>query len=161
VHQARLVFSYPDFLHSGVHDQTQFNPIVTFGPILDSASEPDHVPRYQRIELHDVFELMRNQEQISWQPFHDGIDIHRLYGNGITGPSAALIRFRKAGKIPLHRQTGYEHILVLAGSQRDQNGQADAGTLMINPPGSAHSVVGDAGCIVLAIYEKPVTFLVE
>jgi anti-sigma factor ChrR (cupin superfamily) len=126
-----------------------------------SSSEPDPVPQYQRIELHDVFELTRNQERIPWTPFRDGIDIHRLYGDGITGPTAALIRFRKAGKIPLHQQTGYEHILVLAGSQRDQNGRAATGTLMINPPGSAHSVVGEAGCLVLAIYEKPVAFLEE
>jgi len=134
---------------------------VTFRPTLTSVPEPDPSPSYQRLELRDVFELARRQEQIPWQPFHDGIDIHRLYGDGVSGSSAALIRFRKAGKIPLHRQTGYEHILVLAGSQRDQNGQADTGTLMINPPGSAHSVVADAGCLVLAIYEKPVIFLEE
>jgi hypothetical protein len=29
---------------------------------------------------------------------------------------------------------------------------------MINAPGTRHSVVGEAGCIVLAIYEKPVKF---
>jgi AGZA family xanthine/uracil permease-like MFS transporter len=32
------------------------------------------------------------------------------------------------------------------------------GTLMVNPPGSSPSVGGDEGCLVLAIYEKPVTF---
>ena len=36
---------------------------------------------------------------------------------------------------------------------------ATAGTLIINPPGTQHSVVSEAGCIVLAIYEKPVKFL--
>ena len=134
---------------------------MTIRPALISASEPDPVPQYQRIELHNVFELTRNQERIPWAPFCDGIDIYRLYGDGITGPTAALIRFRKAGKIPLHQQTGYEHILVLAGSQRDQNGLATTGTFIINPPGSSHSVVGEAGCLVLAIYEKPVAFLDE
>lgn len=87
------------------------------------------------------------------------MEIFRLYGDGITGPSAALLRYRHAGKVPLHEHTGFEHILILAGSQRDNNGTAEAGTLMINPPGSRHSIVSEAGCIVLAIYEKPVKFL--
>ena len=56
---------------------------------------------------------------------------------------------------------GYEHTLVLAGAQRDQNSAATAGTLMINPPGTEHSVVSEAGCIVLAIYEKPVQFVAD
>jgi len=38
-------------------------------------------------------------------------------------------------------------------------GSAEAGTLIINPPGTCHSVEGEAGCIVLAIYEKAVRFL--
>ena len=50
---------------------------------------------------------------------------------------------------------------MLAGSQRDEKGATGAGTLIINPPGSRHSVIGEAGCIVLAIYEKPVQFLAE
>ena len=29
---------------------------------------------------------------------------------------------------------------------------------MINAPGTRHSIVSEAGCIVLAIYEKPVKF---
>jgi anti-sigma factor ChrR (cupin superfamily) len=58
----------------------------------------------------------------------------------------------------MHEHLGYEHILVLSGSQRDQNTTAAPGTLMINPPGTRHSIVGEAGCIVLAIYEKPVRF---
>ena len=60
--------------------------------------------------------------------------------------------------MPFHTHSGYEHILVLAGAQRDQNSAMAPGTLTINPPGSEHSVVGEAGCIVLAIYEKPVEF---
>lgn len=113
------------------------------------------------MELSDIFELGRDADRIPWQPFQDGVDIHRLYGDGRTGPMAALLRFRQAGKVRLHRHDGYEHIIVLHGSQRDQNGTARAGTLMINPPGTVHSIVSEAGCIVLAIYEKPVVFLNE
>ena len=86
------------------------------------------------------------------------MEIHRLYGDGINSPTAALLRFSKAGCIPLHLHTGYEHIFVLAGSQRDQN-PCRCGTLMINPPGTSHRVISEEGCLVLAIYEKPVVFL--
>ncbi len=121
--------------------------------------EPDPVPKYSRIEIADLFRIAAHPEEIPWQPFRDGVEIHRLYGDGVTGPTAALIRFRKDGRVPVHAHTGYEHIIVLAGTQRDQNSTAQAGTLIINPPGTSHSVVSEAGCIVLAIYEKPVQFL--
>ncbi len=122
-------------------------------------SESNQAPAYPRIELHNLANIAQWQDNISWEPFIDGVEIHRLYGDGLTGPSASLLRFRKAGKVTLHRHTGYEHIIVLAGSQRDQNSVAEAGTLIVNPPGTAHSVISEAGCIVLAIYEKPVEFV--
>jgi anti-sigma factor ChrR (cupin superfamily) len=121
--------------------------------------ELDPAPPFERLELPNIFDLGQDPERIPWQPFQDGVDIHRLYGNGRAGPMAALLRFRRAGKVRLHRHDGYEHIIVLQGSQKDQNSTAQMGTLMINPPGSTHSIVSEAGCIVLAIYEKPVTFL--
>ena len=120
--------------------------------------EPDPAPRFERLELKDLFQIAQNPDAIPWQPFRDGVDIYRLYGDGDSGPTAALIRFRAEGTVPMHEHQGYEHILVLAGSQRDQNSTATAGTLMINSPGTRHSVVSEAGCIVLAIYEKAVRF---
>ena len=121
--------------------------------------EPDPAPPFARLELKNLFEIAANADAIPWQPFREGVDIYRLYGDGASGPTAALIRFRMASRIPMHEHDGYEHILVLAGSQRDQNSTATAGTLMINPPGTRHSIVSEAGCIVLAIYEKPVRFV--
>jgi len=114
-----------------------------------------------RLEMHDLFGIASRQDQIPWEAFKDGVEIYRLYGDGVTGPTAALLRFQKAGVVPMHEHAGYEHIIVLAGSQRDQKGAAEVGTLIINPPGTRHSVIGDAGCIVLAIYEKPVQFLAD
>jgi anti-sigma factor ChrR (cupin superfamily) len=61
----------------------------------------------------------------------------------------------------MHEHKGYEHILILTGSQRDETGISNAGTLVINQPGTRHKVHSDAGCIVLAIYEKPVEFVEE
>lgn len=125
----------------------------------DTALQPDPAPTYPRIELRDLFNLAQRAEEIPWQPFKDGVEIHRLYGDGIEGPTAALLRFAEASKVPFHTHPGYEHILVLAGTQVDQNGEATAGTLTISPPGTSHSVVSYAGCIVLAIYNEPVQFL--
>ena len=120
--------------------------------------EPEPAPRFDRLELKNLFQIAENADTIPWQPFRDGVDIYRLYGDGASGPTAALIRFRVEGTVPMHEHQGYEHILVLSGSQRDQNSTATAGTLMINSPGTRHSIVSEAGCIVLAIYEKPVSF---
>jgi len=125
------------------------------------SSPTDHaaLPTYPRTELNNLHRIAEWQHEIPWQPFGDGVEIHRLYGDGVTGATAALIRFLKAGKVSLHEHPGYEHIFVLAGSQTDQNGVSRAGSLVINPPGTRHSITSDSGCIVLAIYEKPVVFL--
>jgi anti-sigma factor ChrR (cupin superfamily) len=121
----------------------------------------DPAPPYTRIEFADLYRLVAEQENLPWLPFQEGVDIHRLYGDGLTGPTAALIRFRPGGKVPLHEHLGYEHIFVLSGSQRDNLTTSSAGALIVSPPGGQHTIVSDSGCIVLAIYEKPVRFLEE
>jgi anti-sigma factor ChrR (cupin superfamily) len=93
-----------------------------------------------------------------WEPFRAGIDISRLYGDGETGAAAAFLRYQPGASVALHRHVGYEHILVLAGSQTDHNGVYRAGSLVINPPGSQHRVVSEDGCLVLVIWEQPVVF---
>ena len=112
------------------------------------------------LEGLDLFRAADWQSRIPWKPFHPGVEIHRLYGDGTSGPSTALLRFSPGGKIPHHSHTGYEHIFVLAGAQSDEHGRILAGAFRIHPPGSSHSVSSESGCIVLAIYEKPVTFTV-
>ena len=122
-------------------------------------SEPKLQTPYRPIQLKNLFQVEEIQDEIPWKPFRDGVEIHHLYGDGVHGPSAALLRYKKAAHVPLHEHGGYEHIIVLSGSQKDQNGEAVAGTLTINQPGTRHELVSDAGCIVLAIYEKPVKFV--
>jgi anti-sigma factor ChrR (cupin superfamily) len=111
------------------------------------------------LKLNDLFQISGWQHKIRWEPFYEGVDIYRLYENGADGPSAAVLRFRPGGRVPLHEHTGFEHIFILSGSQVDENSKAEAGSLIINPPGISHSVLSENGCIVLAIYEKPVKFL--
>ena len=111
------------------------------------------------LKLNDLFRVSDWQHRLPWKPFQPGVEIYRLYGDGKTGPTAALLRFRAGGRVPLHEHTGYEHIIVLSGSQVDENSRTDAGCCIINPPGTSHSILSEGGCIVLAIYEKPVRFL--
>lgn len=115
----------------------------------------------QVLRINDLFQVTGWQHKLPWKPFGEGVEIYRLYGDGITGPTAALLRFQPGGRVRLHEHIGYEHILVLAGSQVDENSRAEAGMLIINPPGTSHSILSESGCIVLAIYEKPVRFLEE
>ena len=111
------------------------------------------------VELNHLFDIARHQDDYPWECFRENVDIHRLYGDGVTGPTAALLRYRETAPIPPHVHEGYEHILVLCGSQEDAGGLIEAGTLRVHPPGTVHRGTGFAGCIVLAIYEKPVRLL--
>ncbi len=122
-------------------------------PFVNSPTSVDPI-----IELPHLLRLAEDPDQLNWEPFREGVDIHRLYGDGLTGPSAALLRYHESSSVPLHYHEGYEHIIILAGSQRDEFGVLPAGTLRIHPPGTSHQVMSEAGCLVLAIYEKPVRF---
>lgn len=109
----------------------------------------------QVLILKDLLNIAALQDQLPWQPFREGVDIYRLYGDG-KGAAAALLRYQPGAKVPRHEHQGFEHIFVLSGSQTDQNGEHEAGTLVINPPSSNHSVMSISGCIVLVIWEKPI-----
>lgn len=124
-----------------------------------NVTEPAPPLEFSFLELQGLFDIAANQQNVDWQPFREGVDAHRLYGDGVTGPTAALLRFREQARIPKHVHEGYEHILVLSGSQTDEHGTITPGTLRIHPPGTSHRITSEAGCIVLAIYEKPVRFL--
>jgi anti-sigma factor ChrR (cupin superfamily) len=110
------------------------------------------------IILQNLFGPNCDFDKFDWQPFREGIELFRLYGSPHRGPSAALLRYAPGAYLPHHSHTGYEHILILSQSQSDDAGIHHAGTLVINPPGSGHTVKVKHGCIVLAIWEHPVIF---
>lgn len=93
-----------------------------------------------------------------WEPFHEGIDILRIYGDGQQGPAAALLRYQPGASVPRHLHPDYEHIFVLEGSQRDERGVYPAGSCVIHAAGTEHSVRSDDGCLVLAVWNQPVQF---
>lgn len=100
--------------------------------------------------------LPRRWEQMAFEPFRDGVEICHLWQGG---PDVALLRYAAGASVPRHKHTGLETILVLDGSQSDENGTFSAGSLVINPTGSVHSVWSDDGCTVLIQWEKPVEFV--
>lgn len=106
--------------------------------------------------LKDLLNITSLQEKLPWQPFREGVEIYRLYGDG-TSSAAAFLRYQPLAKVPRHDHQGFEHVFVLSGSQTDENGEHIAGTLVINPPQSNHSVTSVSGCIVLVIWEKPIS----
>jgi hypothetical protein len=98
-------------------------------------------------------------------PLAEGVAILPLYGrrpNGEAlphgGPSAAFLKYAPGASVPAHRHPGYEHIIILSGSQRDERGVYPRGTCLISAPGTKHAVTSDDGCIALAIWNKPVVF---
>jgi len=110
------------------------------------------------IMLHDIFTIAAQPERVDWEPFREGIEIYPIYKSE-HGCSAALLRYAPGARAPMHEHLGYEHILVLTGEQNDERHAYAHGTLVISPPGTSHSIYSEHGCVVLAIWEKPVSFL--
>jgi anti-sigma factor ChrR (cupin superfamily) len=111
-----------------------------------------------RIVLRNLFGQDQDLDSLSWQPFRPGIDIVRIYGDGESGPAAALLRYAPGARLSPHAHVAYEHIIVLAGSQCDERGEYAQGTCLIHGEGTGHAVASDEGCIVLAIWNAPVQF---
>lgn len=95
---------------------------------------------------------------LAFGPFRPGLTIHRLY-QVEDGPGAAVLHYEPGAAAPPHEHLGYEHIFVLEGSQEDEHGHYPTGSVVINPPGSRHSVTSAQGCVVLIVWEKPIRIL--
>jgi anti-sigma factor ChrR (cupin superfamily) len=104
--------------------------------------------------LHELFSEHALATR-TWEPFRKGIEIHWIYRQP-NAASAALLRYAPGASLERHDHAGFEHILVLRGSQSDDNGEYRRGSLLINAPGTSHAVHSAEGCVVLAIWEKAV-----
>ena len=96
---------------------------------------------------------------LQWQDFRDGVDTILLHGDATQGCSSALLRYHPGARIPEHMHEGMEFLLILRGSQTDERGHYCAGTFLINPTNSTHKILSEEGCVVLAVWEKPVRFI--
>lgn len=109
--------------------------------------------------LQSMFGTGGNMDGLTWRPFRDGVEIAQIQGTmGAPGGSACLLRFSPGARVPLHYHDAMEVIVVLSGSQTDENGRHEAGTVLVSPPGTFHSIHSEDGCVVLAVYEEPVRF---
>lgn len=97
--------------------------------------------------------------ELQWQGFRDGVDILPLHGDPSQGCSSALLRYHPGAQIPRHLHVGTEFLFILRGSQRDERGEYQQGTFLINPADTTHEIKSESGCIVLAVWEKPVRFI--
>jgi len=100
-------------------------------------------------------------DKLPWKPFKPQVTMVELYGDFSNGPSAKLLRYAKGAKVGLHKHLGWEHVIILEGSQTDITGTHGAGEVIINAPGSCHRLESKEGCVLLAIYEKPVDFNIK
>lgn len=111
------------------------------------------------ILLQNVFDVDRLLAEREWKPLREGVNISIIYECDNNGPVAALLHYAPGASVPEHRHLGFEHILILRGSQEDANHHYKTGTLAIQSPGVTHCVQAPDGCVALAIWEKPVAFL--
>ncbi len=95
---------------------------------------------------------------LDFLPFRAGVDICELRRGR---PAVAVLRYAPGAAVPRHVHTGLETIVVLDGVQSDECGDYPAGSLILNPAGTAHSVWSRPGCVVLIHWEQPVRFCKE
>lgn len=99
------------------------------------------------------------RKALDWEFFRDGVQVSWIYRlEDKNAPSSAFLKYAPGAKVPLHSHPGLEHIFVLEGSQTDENGTFHKGDVVINPPGTRHSIYSRNGCEVLAIWHAPVKF---
>lgn len=113
----------------------------------------------ESIVVDGLFDRAKLLAERDWQPLREGVFISLIYDTGEDGPKAAFLHYLPGAKVPSHSHLGFEHIFVLHGAQSDENNACPAGSLMIHSPDSHHEVTSLEGCLVLAIWNKPVQFI--
>lgn len=96
---------------------------------------------------------------LAFEYFRPGIAVHWLEKGGEDEPSVALLAYEPGASAPRHRHPGLETIVVLDGMQSDENGDYKAGSVVLNPAGTEHSVWSETGCVVLIQWQLPVVFV--
>ena len=110
--------------------------------------------------LQNLLSSADARKTLAWEFFREGVQVSWIYRlEEKSAPSSAFLKYEPGAKVPLHSHTGLEHILMLEGSQADENGTFHKGDIIINPPGTRHSVYSRDGCEVMAIWHAPVKFV--
>jgi anti-sigma factor ChrR (cupin superfamily) len=98
---------------------------------------------------------------LTYEHFRDGVQVHWLTRGGEGEPSVAILKYQPGASVPFHRHAGLETIMVLDGTQSDEDGSYEAGALVLNAKGTEHSVWTKDGCVVLIQWDLPVIILGE
>lgn len=98
-------------------------------------------------------------DNLDWQKFKDGVMIYPLYDKKEGSSHAALLKYFPGASVQEHFHHGYEYLFILEGSQEDHHRVYKKGDFVVNLPGSSHWVKSETGCVLLAIWEKPVEFI--
>jgi anti-sigma factor ChrR (cupin superfamily) len=97
---------------------------------------------------------------LAFAPFRDGVEVHWLEkAASENDPALALLRYGAGASVPRHRHLGLETIVVLEGSQSDDNGTYPKGSVVLNAAGSEHAVWSSEGCVVLIHWTRPVVMI--
>ncbi len=109
--------------------------------------------------LQNIFDTERLEAEREWKPLRPGVDISIIYESDNEAPMAGFIRYQPGASVPAHMHKGFEHILILDGSQQDGKKTYSKGMLVIHTPGTCHNILSSQGCLALAIWQKPVEFM--
>ena len=88
-----------------------------------------------------------------------GVEAKMLMENKETGLATMLMRWAPGARLPFHEHVAVEQTFVLEGSFSDHAGTCTAGNYVWRRPGSRHDAWTDEGCLMLAVFLKPNTFL--
>ena len=91
-------------------------------------------------------------------PYH-GIEIKVLLEDEASGLLTALFRWQPGSELPLHEHVQIEQSYVLEGYLEDDEGVCRTGDFVWRPAGSRHVARAPEGCLVLAFFLTPNTFL--
>jgi len=108
--------------------------------------------------LTDLASIPLRLAEFAWESLGPGVEVSPLHRDAAGHTKLALLRYAPGARVPDHLHTGMEYIQILAGSQQDESGVYQAGTLLVSFTGTRHSVASPEGCVVLAVWEAPVQF---
>lgn len=98
-------------------------------------------------------------DDVPWTPMCTGIDMKVLVRDEETGLFTGLFRLAPGAMVPEHVHNEIEQTYVLEGTFCDQDGEARAGDFVWRPRGNRHEAWSPGGCVFLAFFLKPNTFL--
>jgi anti-sigma factor ChrR (cupin superfamily) len=88
-----------------------------------------------------------------------GIESKVLMEDKATGMTTLLMRWEKGARLPRHEHVEIEQTYVISGSFADHDGVCRAGQYVWRRKSSRHEAWTDEGCLMLAFFLRPNTFL--